>query len=90
MNVANFKKVLDYIEAHPEEWDQGLCHCGATHCFLGHAQILSGNKPSSLNVVKDAMQWLNITEEEFNYLFCSERTLADFRDFLAKNGGEEK
>lgn len=36
--------VLDYIEAHPEEWDQGVWAnaCGTQACFAGRAMLLSG------------------------------------------------
>lgn len=41
-------RVLDHIEAHPEEWYQGRWYselsCGTTACFAGHAVLLAGGK----------------------------------------------
>lgn len=60
MNAKNFKATIDYIEAHPEEYDQRLwCNamiysgsgtssgppCGTTRCFGGTASFL-GTKPN--------------------------------------------
>lgn len=33
---------LDYIRAHPDEWDQLVYACGTMACFAGRALILSG------------------------------------------------
>jgi hypothetical protein len=42
-------RVLDYIEAHPQEWDQRIYlrkdHCGTAACFAGWAVLLSGDQP---------------------------------------------
>ena len=35
-------KVLNHIELHPEEWDQGAWFCGTTACFAGRALLMSG------------------------------------------------
>jgi hypothetical protein len=49
VNVDLLQRTLDYIEEHPEEWDQYLwghkTPCGTTFCFAGHAALLSGYKP---------------------------------------------
>lgn len=41
-------KVLDYIRAHPEEWDQRTWYtknmCGTAACFAGWSVILAGGK----------------------------------------------
>jgi hypothetical protein len=49
MNIELAQRVVDYIEAHPEEhrqsdfigrnWDNA---CGTTACICGHAMLLSG------------------------------------------------
>lgn len=44
-NTAFARQVLEHIEAHPEEWDQGSWGrrigtsnaCGTAYCFAGHA-----------------------------------------------------
>jgi hypothetical protein len=42
--------VLDYIDAHPEQWDQGTWvsrpgDCGTAGCFAGWVCLLSGDQP---------------------------------------------
>lgn len=39
MNVQRLQDIIDYIKRHPEEWEQGLWHCGTTHCIAGFAQV---------------------------------------------------
>jgi hypothetical protein len=42
-------KVLDHIDAYPEQWDQGTyigkVECGTVACFAGWAVLLSGDEP---------------------------------------------
>jgi hypothetical protein len=42
-------KVLDHIDAHPQQWRQGWwfteLDCGTAACFAGWACVLSGYKP---------------------------------------------
>lgn len=42
-------KVLDHIDAHPEQWNQGVyigkAECGTVACFAGWACLLSGEEP---------------------------------------------
>lgn len=42
---------LDYIERHPEEWNQRIFRCRTGCCFAGHVMLLGGAK------------WLNPVEE---------------------------
>lgn len=43
--------VLDHIDAHPEQWNQGVWvrirvrGCGTAACFAGWASLLSGDEP---------------------------------------------
>jgi len=92
MNKHNFKLVLDTIKANPESWDQTQWHCGTTHCFAGHAQILAGytctqslagDRQAVIKVVKDAEKFLGVTEKEGYWLFMSRRKMEDFEKFLA-------
>lgn len=43
VNVELLRRTLEYIETHPEEWDQETWGCGTVACFAGHAVALSGN-----------------------------------------------
>jgi len=81
MNRENYKLVLDKITSCPEEWDQKDWHCGATHCFAGTAQILSGKPADNLSARGDARIFLDLSMEEARYLFHTERTLADFNEY---------
>jgi len=40
-NIALLDEILDYIEIHPEEWDQSIffnkTDCGTAFCIAGHA-----------------------------------------------------
>jgi hypothetical protein len=42
-------RVLDHIDAHPEQWDQGVyigkVECGTVACFAGWTVLLSGLEP---------------------------------------------
>lgn len=42
-------RVLDHIDAHPEQWEQdiyiGKAECGTVACFAGWTVLLSGEKP---------------------------------------------
>jgi hypothetical protein len=41
-NAALAYRVLDHIDAHPEEWDQTDWQCGTSACFAGWAIRFSG------------------------------------------------
>jgi len=92
MNAENFAKVIAAIDADPSSWDQIHWHswCMTTHCFAGHAQILSGaplkkregGHDFSSFAGSDAIRWLDLTDYDADYLFNPCRTMDDFRDFL--------
>jgi hypothetical protein len=51
-NAALAYRVLDHIDAHPEQWQQESwisrpdgAGCGTAGCFAGWASMLSGDKP---------------------------------------------
>lgn len=59
-------RVLDHIDAHPEQWNQGVYigskECGTAACFAGWAVLLSGARPrfyaadvSTADVVVDGL-----------------------------------
>jgi hypothetical protein len=45
-NIELAYKALDHIDAHPEQWDQGIwiieSECGTVGCFAGWAVLLAG------------------------------------------------
>jgi hypothetical protein len=48
-NAALAYQVLDHIDAHPEQWNQGIyigeASCGSVGCFAGWTVLLSGAVP---------------------------------------------
>lgn len=51
-NIPLLRKTFEHIEAHPEEWNQGVwgsrwqsdSACGTSFCFAGTAASINGNK----------------------------------------------
>ena len=85
MRVDRFIQVLDKIEAEPEHWEQSRWHssCGTKHCFAGWAQLMSGKEDGwGCTAREDAMEWLELTDVEAQHLFHTNRTIADFKEFL--------
>jgi len=82
-NRENFERVLNHIKAHPETWKQSKWHCGTSHCFAGHAQIMAGNAPNNKTVRRDARIFLGLTRYEADRMFASSRSIADFEAFLS-------
>ena len=82
MNKENLQKVIDVIEDNPHSWNQKQWHCGTTHCFAGHAQILSGKKEDEITVRTDARIFLDMNFHKFNWVVSSIRTLEDFKSLL--------
>lgn len=39
MNQKLLKKIVAYIKANPEHWNQGSWHCGTSHCVAGFAEL---------------------------------------------------
>jgi hypothetical protein len=72
---------LDYIDAHPEEWDQYWYICGTTACFAGRALLIvsDGTYPSPHPLViaglghrGAAMELLGWNEAEADHVFYDE------------------
>ena len=71
-NAALAYEVLDYIDAHPEEWNQRRWVCGTAACFAGWAVRLSGaeirqtepDEPNSAKVVAGPAELVGLTVEE--------------------------
>lgn len=84
MNIERMQTIIDRIKANPACWNQNIYHneCNTAHCLAGHAQIDSGKLPIKIDAMEDARTWLKLSSTEANYLFGSQRTLADFEDFL--------
>lgn len=54
INIPLLRKTLEYITAHPAEWNQGVWGsrvydgdvCRTSHCLAGHAVVLNGDELS--------------------------------------------
>lgn len=54
INIPLLRKTLEYITAHPDEWEQGVWGkrvwqgnvCRTSHCLAGHAVVLNGDELS--------------------------------------------
>jgi hypothetical protein len=84
-NIENIKKVLEVIENNPETWDQSSWHCGTSHCFAGHAQILAGKEINDETCRRDARTFFGFTGFEADYFFYSYRTLEELKTSLDPN-----
>jgi hypothetical protein len=83
MNKENVKKVLDAIKANPESWDQTQWHCGSSHCFAGHAQLMSGNPQDSRTTRRDARAFLDMSRVDADWAFAGHRTLDELKELLS-------
>ena len=95
-NLHLLAETLDYLEQHPEEWDQNeaVPICGNRCCVFGHLFFHAGNKlPKNTHryygmklVMDHARHLLGLDLTTTSYLFQPERTLEDFRNFLRLGG----
>ncbi len=90
LNKENFQAVLDRIKANPCSWDQSKWHCGTTHCFAGHAQIMAGKPIDDATVRRDARMYLGLKQCDASVLFRSDATIEDFEEFLRTEGYDEQ
>ena len=88
MNLENFKRVLDHIEAYPETWCQNDWHCNTKHCIAGHAQIMAGKRPNPATAYDDAKEFFDIDVDEADWLFFRVGVL--LRDFTELYSFHEK
>ena len=80
------KTAVNQILRHPDTWDQATWHseCGTKHCIAGWCQILSGNKVSACDAMRDARAALDISSADACWLFSGARSLGEIYHF-AKN-----
>ena len=82
MDVDNLVLVMNHIIDNPESWDQREWHCGTTHCFAGHGQILSGKKADYRTAFWDARKFFDIDTSTAHWLFDSRRSLSELYVFV--------
>lgn len=84
------KTAINQILKHPETWDQGKWHsdCGTKHCLAGWCQILAGKPAIAVRAKWDAMDALEISWCEADYLFyphCTLPQMYHFAENLSRN-----
>lgn len=83
-NLPLLRKVLDHIDAHPEEWRQEVwvskTPCGTAHCIAGHAVVLSGGQFVTLNRVRIGEKVQNVHNVAADLLGLDDRTADDLFD----------
>lgn len=85
-NLPLLRKVLDHIDAHPEEWRQStyatVTDCGTAHCIAGHAVAMTvgvtrdqngvlSPAPAFVTFHDEGMHQLGLTEDEAQDLFVN-------------------
>lgn len=74
--------VMNQIIEHPETWDQKQWHCGTSHCFFGHAQIMGGRKQNDINAFNDGKELLGLGNADADWLSRGHRTLPEIYQFV--------
>jgi hypothetical protein len=86
MNKENIQKFIDLVKSNPACWDQAHWHCGTTHCFAGHGQIMSGRPANTETVRKDARIFYDLNKGDADWAFNPNRTLEDIEQLVVSNG----
>jgi hypothetical protein len=96
---ARLDLVLTVIESNPDLWGQCTWHCGTSHCFAGHAQLLAHQLPADSDIDdfdgfinrsggfsvawEDSDKWLGV-EFSDHELYLSGNTLPDLRRIVSE------
>lgn len=93
MNTQRLLDIIAYIEKHPNEYDQDsyISECGKKYCIAGFAHLaydiaypgdgFYDTVDMPLHTFAKAIDYLGISTEEGDYLFCPYRTLEEIREF---------
>ena len=93
-NFPLLYKTLEYIESHPEEWEQGVwsmkTECGTKFCFAGWAVMLS--QPQAMLMPTNVNYPMDVRLENGEYrtipdLAREELGLANFESDVLFGGG---
>ena len=82
-NVKLAVEVINHILDNPETWDQRDWHCGTTHCFAGHVQIMGGRAKDDDTCPQDLTDLLQCSAEDAAWLTNSRRTLSELHEYVA-------
>ena len=81
-NVKLAVEVLNHILDNPDLWDQRDWHCGTTHCFAGHVQIMGGRPERAETCPQDMIDLLQCSAEDARWLAYSLRTLLELHAYV--------
>lgn len=95
INFTLLDSALNFIEEHPQHWDQTRWHCGTTHCLAGiiHCFLLEvdpttaeinqddyWNEANGENAVRNrAQEALQINDAEADKLFYYKNTFEELK-----------
>lgn len=85
VNHDEIDDILDYIEAHPEEWDQETYikkrDCGTVYCVAGFAVVRKYHHIDEwgMGVWDQAKDILGLNTDQATWLFARWNTLDDLR-----------
>lgn len=92
-NAALAYRVLDHIDAHPEQWNQGLyigkAECGTVACFAGWTCLLSGETPSYFGDGQTETSWLTFNGDQIPVADRAEQLLGVDRYIELGEGGAD-
>ena len=81
-NIRLAVEVVNHILDNPDLWDQYEWHCGTTHCFAGHVQIMGGRAENAKKCFNDLIELLGVCEEDADWLTNSRRPLSDLHAYV--------
>ena len=82
-NVKLAVEVVNHILDNPDLWDQREWHCGSTHCFAGHVQIMGGRAVWAATCLQDMVDLLECSREDAAWLAYTGRTLSELHAYVA-------
>lgn len=83
MNIPLLEKIIEAIEAHPEQFNMFEWDCGTTRCIAGWANILSSKKAMYATEWSGAEQ-LDLTATQASLLFFKKDWPKQFRLIFPK------
>jgi hypothetical protein len=97
-NLDLLDAVMDHIDQHPEEWNQGAWFCGTAACFAGHSVLMNGwgvvydwgmveKDGERAGVERLARRLLGLTDEQADRLFDPGNTLDDLHSMVKQLHG---
>jgi hypothetical protein len=88
-HIDRLDRTTALVEANPSHWDQGIWHCGTTHCWAGFGDILANQwemdhefGEKSWLVTVDA-EWYGLSSYAWNTITNMNNSLDNIKLFVA-------